>query len=73
MRRIALFLGLALSLAAVPALADDHRPERTGHPLKIIATIVHPIGVAIDYLVMRPLHWLGHHEPAKTATGHEED
>lgn len=75
MRRFALLCALALSLAvgAAPARADDHRPDRTGHPLKIIATLLHPIGVVIDYAIMRPAHWLGHHEPFKTLTGHDED
>ena len=71
MSRIAAF-ALALLLAA-PAFADDHRPERTGHPLKILATILHPVGVVIDYVVMRPAHWLAEKEPVKTLTGHEED
>jgi hypothetical protein len=66
----------ALTLAlvfATPALADDHRSDRTGHPLKIIGTILHPIGVVVDYVVMRPAHWLAEKEPVKTLTGHEEE
>ncbi|MBM4382739.1 MAG: hypothetical protein FJ091_05155 [Deltaproteobacteria bacterium] len=70
MTRIAA-LTLALAFAA-PALADDHRSDRTGHPLKIIATILHPVGVVVDYVVMRPAHWLAEKEPVKTLTGHEE-
>jgi hypothetical protein len=69
-RIAALALGLAL---AAPALADDHRSDRAGHPLKILATILHPVGVVVDYVVMRPAHWLAEKEPVKTLTGHEEE
>lgn len=73
MKRIALVCVLGLALGAAPASADDHRPERTGHPLKVLATLLHPIGVLIDWTIMRPAHWLAHHEPVKTLTGHGED
>jgi hypothetical protein len=64
---------LALALAAAPVSADDHRSDRAGHPLKIVATVLHPVGVLIDYVIFRPAHWLAHREPFKTATGHDED
>lgn len=73
MKRIALPAAFVLALAATPVAADDHRPERAGHPLKVVATILHPIGVAIDYLIFRPAHWLANREPVKTLTGHDED
>ena len=59
--------------AALPAAADEYNPRRAGHPLRIIAYGLHPIGVAIDYLVMRPAHWLGHIEPLRTIFGHTGD
>jgi hypothetical protein len=31
------------------------------------------VGVLLDYLVMRPAHWLGHREPFKTLFGHEDE
>ena len=73
MKRTAISWLLALAFCAAPAAADDHRPDRTGHPLKILATILYPVGVVIDYAIMRPAHWLGHREPFKTLTGHEEE
>ncbi len=73
MKRIASLCALALVLAAAPASADDHRSDRAGHPLKIVATILHPIGVVIDYVIFRPAHWLQNREPVKTATGHTND
>lgn len=74
MRRTAFaaLLALAASLATVaPASADEYDPQRAGHPLRIAAYVLHPVGVALDYLIFRPAHWLGHHEPIRTIFGHE--
>lgn len=62
-------IGLA---SASPTLADDYDEESAGHPLRIIAYVLHPVGVAIDYLLLRPAHWLGSREPLKTIFGHED-
>ncbi len=62
---------LVLGLAG-PAAADKYDATEAGHPLRIIAYIVHPVGVALDYLLLRPAHWLVSHEPFKTAFGHED-
>jgi hypothetical protein len=66
---LALALGLAL---ASPASADDYEPQRAGHPLRMAAYVVHPVGVAIDYLFLRPLHWIGHRQPFATIFGHQD-
>jgi hypothetical protein len=66
-------LALALvSLSGAPAAADDYDSYRTGHPLRILAYLLHPVGVAIDYLIMRPAHWIGSEEPMDTIVGHEQ-
>ncbi len=67
----ALTVAFALTIAQ-PALADDYDDERSGHPLRIVAYLVHPIGVILDYLIFRPFHWVGSHEPFSTFFGHEE-
>jgi len=74
MLAIALVLGTAVALVgAVPAAhADDHDPEESGHPLRIVAYALHPVGVIVDTLVFRPAHWLVHHEPFTTLFGHED-
>lgn len=59
--------------SASPAAADDYDPLRAGHPLRIIAYALHPIGVAFDYLLFRPAHWIGHQEPIRTIFGHTGD
>jgi hypothetical protein len=70
--RVAVAAVTLTSLMAGPAAADDYEPSRAGHPLRVIAYLLHPVGVALDYLVMRPAHWLGSQEPTRTIVGHEE-
>jgi hypothetical protein len=78
MKRVAttvLALGLLLSLAA-PARADDgtyrgdeYDPRQAGHPVRIAAYALHPIGVTLDYLIFRPAWWVGRREPWRTLFG----
>ncbi|MBW2242325.1 MAG: hypothetical protein JRH01_10085 [Deltaproteobacteria bacterium] len=66
-------VALALVAAGAPALAHDHDSTRSGHPLRIIAYVLHPVGVILDTLILKPAHWLGSFEPIATLVGHEED
>jgi hypothetical protein len=66
-------LVLGLLAAAGPAAADEYDPQYAGHPLRILAYVVHPVGVIFDYLLFRPAHWIGSHEPLKTIFGHSDD
>ena len=61
----------ALAFAS-PTLADEYDEDSAGHPLRIVAYVLHPVGVAIDYLILRPAHWLASQEPMKTVFGHED-
>jgi hypothetical protein len=63
--------GVALALLAAPtsASAEEYKPTESGHPLRVVAYIVHPVGVALDYLIMRPAWWVGSHEPFRTLFG----
>ena len=65
---------LALGLLAVArqAAADEYDPQYAGHPLRVIAYVVHPLGVLLDYAIFRPAHWLGSQEPLKTIFGHTD-
>ena len=55
----AALLAAALCLAPSGALADHYDRANAGHPLRIAAYVLHPVGVAFDWLVMRPAHWVG--------------
>ncbi len=63
---------LMLTATATWAPADDYDRSMAGHPLRIIAYILHPVGVMIDYLIMRPAHWLITQEPIQTLVGYED-
>ena len=68
---IALFAA-AISVGATSARADRHEPTESGHPLRIVAYVVHPVGVLIDTLIFRPAHWLVHQGPMATLFGHRD-
>ena len=70
---VSVVLVLGLLAAAGPAAADEYDPHYAGHPLRILAYVVHPVGVMFDYLLFRPAHWIGSHEPLKTIFGHSDD
>ena len=74
-RTLVAALATALCLAfAAPGIAhaDRYDPQRAGHPLRIAAYALHPVGVILDYLIFRPGHWIGSHEPIRTLVGHPE-
>jgi hypothetical protein len=62
---------LFVSGAALPAAADRYDPQEAGHPLRIVAYFVHPVGVLLDLVLFRPAHWVISHEPFASLTGHE--
>lgn len=64
-------MALVMVLAS-PAAADEYDEENAGHPLRLIAYVLHPVGVLIDYVLLRPGHWLVSIEPMKTIFGHED-
>jgi hypothetical protein len=66
-------LVLMLLLAAAPALADEYDSDSAGHPLRIAAYVLHPVGVALEWLIFRPAHWIGSKEPLATIFGHEDE
>jgi hypothetical protein len=70
-----LLIGLlmaALGAAPSPAAADSHDPQNSGHPIRVAAYILHPVGVVIDTLIFRPAHWLVNHEPWMSLFGHTD-
>jgi hypothetical protein len=66
-------IALPLLLAAAPASADDYEPQWAGHPLRIVAYALHPVGVALDVLIFRPAHWVVTESPTLSRIfGHEK-
>jgi len=68
-----LSLVASLALVATPAAADEYDARRAGHPLRVVAYVLHPVGVALDYLLFRPAHWVGSQPVIRTIFGHDVD
>jgi hypothetical protein len=60
-----------LPLYALAARADEYDPQRAGHPARVIAYAVHPVGVILDLLIFRPAHWIGSLPGVDKFFGHE--
>ena len=71
-RSTAALVAAAFLAGATPSSAEEYHADRSGHPLRVLAYIVHPIGVILDTLIHRPLHWIGSHEPFKTLHGQKK-
>jgi len=71
-RRLALVIALTLAasiLGSAQAGTTRYDPQRAGHPLRVLAYALHPIGVMADTLIFHPAWWLGTHEPLRTLFG----
>ena len=71
-RFVAAAVLVTVALTVTPSVrADTYMSAEEGHPLRYVAYIVHPIGVAAEYLVLRPWHKIVSREPYATIFGHE--
>jgi len=52
-----LIVTIFLSLASVTNAADYKRGQ-DDNPVLIASYIVHPIGMAAEYAITRPIHWI---------------
>ena len=67
---LAILLSAGATLAPATASAqDEYDPTEAGHPLRIAAYILHPAGVVVDYLILRPAYYIGRYEPFRTLFG----
>ena len=48
----------------------NYEPLRAGHPLRVVAYALHPVGWAIEWLVARPIHFLVSQPQLEPITGH---
>ena len=69
---MAALLCALLVASSSPVFANDYDSSRAGHPLQIIAYVLHPVGVALDYMILKPAYWLTSREPLKSVFGHED-
>jgi hypothetical protein len=70
--RLTAALALALALwLPLRASAGEYDPRRAGHPLRVAAYCLHPVGVILDYLIFRPAWYIGGVEPIRTLVGRD--
>jgi len=72
---LVIFISLAITVTADTGLAADsgYDPKEAGHPIRIISYVAHPVGVLIDYAILRPAYWLGQKEPFRTIFGQKAE
>lgn len=68
---VAAIVGFALILTGETARADPYDPNSAGHPLRILAYVAHPVGVTLDYILLRPAHWIVNQKGLSTFFGHK--
>ena len=63
----------ALALLLIPAISQAHDYDRddSDYPLRYVAYVVHPFGIAAEYAVLRPIHWLVSRPNLDILFGHE--
>lgn len=63
----------ALALLTIPAGGWAHEYDRddSDHPLRYVAYVLHPVGIAAEYAVLRPIHWLVSRPNMDIIFGHE--
>ncbi len=66
----AALLAAALMFSARPASAHDYDRDDSDYPLRYIAYVVHPIGVAVEYAILRPIHWIVSRDAVNEIFGH---
>jgi hypothetical protein len=72
-RKLGAVLALAWAVAgAGPVWADDYERLEAGHPVRILAYVMHPVGWLLDVAIMRPAHWLGHLPGMREVFGHTD-
>jgi len=71
-KQLLMALVVAAGLVAVPATvrAHDAYDDSQSHPLRLVAYGVHPIGYAIEWLVMRPIHFVVSQRNLERVFGH---
>jgi hypothetical protein len=52
---------------------DPHDPTKAMHPVRVAAYVLHPVGVLLDYALVRPAVWVVRQEPFRTIFGYGDD
>ncbi len=49
---------VAMTLLAAPLTAHRWERSQSDNPLQLVAWVLHPVGLAGEYVIYRPMHWL---------------
>ena len=60
-----------LAIAGAQALAHDYDSDDSDYPLRYAAYVVHPVGIAVEYAVLRPIHWVVSRPHLRVIFGHD--
>lgn len=73
MKKFAFAALFAATLLLAPSTAQAHEYDRddSDYPLRYVAYVFYPVGMAVEYAVLRPIHWLVSQPHADIAFGHE--
>lgn len=41
------------------AMSPNQEPVGYGHPFRLVAFFVHPVGLLTDLIIVRPIYWIG--------------
>ncbi len=67
---IVLLAAVSISLAA-PIAAHRYRSATNDHPLRLVGYALHPVGLVLEFAVMRPVHWVVSRPHLDVAFGHQ--
>jgi hypothetical protein len=72
MARILVTLALMAALVGAPATARAHDAydDSESHPLRLLSYGVYPIGFALEWIAMRPLHFIVSSPQLEPVFGH---
>ena len=64
---------MGLAMMGMSQRADAHVYDRddSDHPLRIVSYALHPVGMLVEYSVLRPIHWIVSQPVAHKIFGHE--
>ena len=51
--------------------ADTYTRGKSDHPLRYVAYLFYPVGIAVEYVVLRPVHKFVSRDPQATIFGHQ--
>jgi hypothetical protein len=66
----ALLAAAVLSMALPAAAHREHRSGTYSHPLRFIAHLGHAVGIGLEFVFVRPMHWIASQGELDIVFGH---